>query len=161
MAADDARRIRELEMMCMLLEQMLLVQEKRVWSQQTLKLLEEERRTKGSSTEEQRRARDFLESNLRVARESLDRLAHDLGYEDTSVRKVLQGEGFSGGQEVPASLDSRFDTIDAREREAGTSHLKAMYRDLTRRHDAFLAALAEQVKDDVQLNASFSAMANL
>ncbi len=159
-AADDARRIRELEMMCMLLEQMLLVQEKRVWSQQTLKQLEEEQRVKGSTATELRRAREFLESNLRVGREALDRLAHELGYEDTSVRKLLQGDGFSA-PEVPAALDSRFDTIDAREREAGTSHLKAMFRDLTRRHDAFLSALAESVKDDVQLNASFSAMANL
>lgn len=158
MAGDDARRIHELETMCQLLEQALLVQEKRVWSEQTLKLLEEEQRVKGATATELRRARDFLESNLRVAREVLDRLAVDLGYDASGVRKVLEGDGAAGAEVSPA-LDRTLDRVDAREREAGLSHLKAMFRDLTRRHDQFLAEVAEQVRDDVALNQSLSAMA--
>lgn len=158
MAGDDGRRIHELEMMCQLLERALLVQEKRVWSQQTLKQLEEEQRVKGSTATELRRAREFLESNLRVAKEVLDRVAADLGYENGGVRKVLSADG-GEEPELPAHLDRTLDRVDAREREAGQSHLKAMFRELTRRHDSFLAEVAEQVKDDVTLNQDLDAMA--
>jgi hypothetical protein len=160
MAGDDGRRIHELEMMCQLLEKALLVQEKRVWSEQTLKQLEEEQRVRGSTDTELRRARDFLQSNIRVARELLDRVAADLGYENGGVRKVLAADG-GEAPDVGHHLDRTLDGIDAREREAGVSHMKAMFRELTRRHDSFLAEVAEQVKDDVALNQSLSAMAEM
>lgn len=153
MSAQDARRIRELEEMCMLLERALLIQEKRVWSQAQLKLLEDGLYKANASAEEKGRTRELLLSNLRVSKEVLDRLALDLGYETPTVRKLLDED-----HEVGRALETALDRIDAHEREAGLSHMRTMFRELTRRHDEFLSLVQEQVREDHTLQAGLSAM---
>lgn len=139
----------------MLLERALLIQEKRIWSQAQLKLLDDGLYKANAPVEERTRTRELLESNLRVAKEVLDRLALDLGYESPTVRKIL---GERDDRELPGALEGALDRIDAREREAGLSHLRSMFRELTRRHDEFLGGVQEQVREDHQLQAGLSAM---
>ena len=162
MSADDARRVRELEQMCALLERAVLLQEKRIWSQLTLKLLDRGDFMAGASTTERGRTREVLEANLRVASEILDDVALDLGYEAPTVFKVLDpdqgGYGATRDTAVPERLTEQLERIDARERESGSSHVRAMFRDLTRRHDEFLSTVQEQVRHDVELNAQLSAL---
>lgn len=155
MAGQDARRIRELEEMCMLLERAVLVQEKRIWSQAQLKLLDDGLYKAKASDEEKARTREQLESNLRVSKEILDRLALELGYETPTVRKILTEKDASA--ELPRALEGALDRVDAREREAGLAHMRCMFRELTRRHDDFLGDVQEQVRADMSLHAGLSA----
>lgn len=138
----------------MLLERALLIQEKRIWSQAQLRLLDGGLYKANAPADEKTRTRELLESNLRVGKEVLDRLALDLGYDTPTVRKIL-GDHEDGAL---GALEGVFDRIDAREREAGLSHLRSMFRELTRRHDEFLGAVQEQVREDHQLQAGLSAM---
>ncbi len=73
----------------MLLERALLIQEKRIWSQAQLKLLDEGLYKANVPANEKARTRELLLSNLRVSKEVLDRLALDLGYESPTIRKLL------------------------------------------------------------------------
>lgn len=158
MSADDTRHIRELEQRCFFLEQALLIQEKRVWSQDMLKKLKRKTFMAGSTDEEKERTQRLLEGNLRVAREVLDRLACDLGYERPTVFKLLEPEFVYGapGTDVGEKLTEQLRQIDAREREAGTSHVSSMLRELKTRHDEFLREVQEAVQRDVQLHAIFA-----
>ena len=155
MAGHDARRVRELEEMCMLLERAVLVQEKRIWSHAQLKLLDDGLYKANASAEEKARTRDQLESNLRVSKEVLDRLALELGYESPTVRKILTERDSA---ELPRALEGELDRVDAREREAGLAHMRSMFRELTRRHDEFLGDVQEQVRADMSLHAGMSAL---
>lgn len=156
----DAQHIRELEARCTLLEQALLIQEKRVWSQDMLEGLEKGSFMAGSSEQDKQQTRDLLEGNLRVAREVLDRLAEELGYDRTSVLRLLDPEFVYGapGTEIGDRLREQLELVDARERESGTAHVSALMRDLKTRHDAFLSDVQEQVKRDVDLHSIFSSL---
>ncbi len=157
---EDARHIRELETRCRLLEQAFLLQQKRVWSLEMLEQLERGRAMANASKEERGATRQLLEGNLRVAKEELDRVANDLGYENPSVFKLIDPEFVYGApsKEVSASLRRELEAIDAREREAGTSHLSCMLRELKSRHDDFLEAVAELVRKDVELHAVWASL---
>jgi hypothetical protein len=141
--------------MCMLLERALLIQEKRIWSQAQLKLLDDGLYKANVPADEKTRTREHLLSNLRVSKEVLDRLALDLGYESPTVRKLLAEKD---ADDLPDALEGVLDRIDAREREAGLSHLRSMFRELTRRHDEFLGTVQEQVREDVLLQEQMSAL---
>lgn len=158
MSDNDRRHIRELEERCNLLEKAMLVQEKRVWSQSMLKKLKRKTFMAGATDEEKQRTQRLLEGNLRVAMEVLDRLAQDLGYESPTVFKLLEPEFVYGapGTDVGEKLTKQLEMIDSREREAGTSHLSSMLRELKTRHDEFLGEVQGLVKRDVELNAVFA-----
>lgn len=159
MSADE-RHIRELEARCTLLERAFLIQEKRVWSQDMLKKLEQGNFMTGASAEDKARTRDLLEGNLRVSKEILDGLAGELGYEGASVFKLLDPEFVYGapGREVGEQLTRQLELVDARERESGRSHLAGMLRDMKSRHDAFLGEVQKEVQRDVELHAIFSSL---
>jgi hypothetical protein len=154
----DARHIRELETRCALLEQALLIQEKRVWSQDMLVELERETFMAGATDEEKERTRKLLEGNLRVAREFLDDIAKDLGYESPTVFRLLEPEFVYGapGTDVGEQLTRQLELIDTRERESGTSHISSMLRELKTRHDEFLREVQTYVQRDVELHAIFA-----
>ncbi|MGE0708078.1 MAG: hypothetical protein AB7N76_17285 [Planctomycetota bacterium] len=156
----DARHIEELERRCRLLEQVVLIQEKRVWSQDMLKMLEQGKFMAGADAAAKASTRQLLEGNLRCSTEILDRLALELGYESRSVFKLLDPEFVYGapGQDVGEELRRQLERVDAREREAGTSHLSALLRDLKTRHDAFLGEVQEHVQQDVELHSVFSSL---
>lgn len=160
MSNDDQQHIRELEYRCRLLEQVVLIQEKRVWSQEMIKKLEQGGFMAGAGEPEKAQTRNLLEGNLRVAKEILDRLAQELGYERPSVFKLLDPEFVYGapGQEVGEQLTRQLEIVDAREREGGTSHLREMMRELKTRHDDFLGDVQEQVHQDVELHAIFASL---
>lgn len=161
MSAEDARHIRELELRCALLEKAFLIQEKRVWSQDMLKKLEQGSFMQGAREAEKSRARSLLTGNLRVARELLDALAEDLGYEGQSAIKLLDPEFVYGApkEELSAGLTEQLRRLDAREQESGSAHIQAMFRDLKVRHDDYLREVQQQVRRDVELHAIFEAMA--
>ena len=158
MSSADAQYARELERRCALLEQAVLIQEKRVWSQSMLKKLEQGAFMKGSSAAEKLTTQQLLEGNLRVAREVLDRIAEDLGYEAPTVFKLLDPEFVYGapGKDVGEKLTRQLEHLDARAREEGTAHLAGMLRELKTRHDEFLGEVAGQVQQDVSLHTVFS-----
>jgi hypothetical protein len=158
---DDARYIRELETRCALLERAFLIQEKRVWSQDMLKKLERGAFMGGAPEREKARARALLEGNLRVAREVLDDLAADLGYEGQSAIKLLDPEFVYGArsEELSPGLTEQLRRLDAREQESGSAHVQAMFRDLKTRHDEYLREVQQQVRRDVELHSIFEAMA--
>ena len=155
--SDDQRHIRELETRCAFLEQVALIQEKRVWSQDMLRELKAETFMAGATPAEKERTQRLLEGNLRVALEFLDNLARDLGYERPTVFKLLEPEFVYGapGREVGEQLTRQLELIDAREREAGTSHISSMLRELKTRHDEFLREVQEHVQRDVDLHKIF------
>ena len=159
----DAQHIREIEARCTLLEQALLIQEKRVWSQHMLEQLEKGTFMPGASAPAKQQTRDLLDGNLRVALEILDRLAENLGYDRTSVFRLLVPEFVYGapGTEVGEQLRQQLELVDARERESGTAHLGALMRDLKTRHDEFLVGVQEQVKKDVDLHAIFASLVGI
>lgn len=156
--SNDARHIRELETRCSYLEQAFLVQEKRVWSQTMLKQLERGTFMGDATPEARASTQALLEGNLRVAREVLDRLARDLGYEQPTVFRLLDPEFVYGapGPNVGPALTQQLERLDAREREQGTSHLACLLRDLKTRHDEFLAELSSEVRRDVDLHTLMS-----
>lgn len=158
MSAEDDRHIRELEARCLLLERAFLIQEKRVWSQNVLEKLERGEFMPGATAPEKARTRELLEGNLRVAQEVLDRLALDLGYDAPSIYRLIDPEFVYGApdEKVPRRLREQLERVEAREREAGRSHLSAMFRDLKGRHDEFLREVQQQVQDDVKLHTLFS-----
>lgn len=161
MSAQDDRHIRELETRCTLLERAFLIQEKRVWSQDMLKKLERGAFMAGAPEGEKARTRALLEGNLRVSKELLDALAAELGYEGQSAHKLLDPEFVYGAprEEVSARLDEQLRSLDARERESGCAHVRAMFRDLKVRHDDYLREVQQQVRRDVELHSIFEAMA--
>ena len=156
----DARHIRELEARCQTLERAFLVQEKRVWSLNMLKRLEEGSFLREAPATERQQTQELLAGNLRVAQEVLDDLARELGYESPSVFRLLDPEFVYGapGPEVGPELTEQLERVDAREREAGTSHVSGMLRELKTRHDAFLSELAARVREDVNLQALLLSM---
>lgn len=156
----DAHHIRELETRCNLLEQALLIQEKRVWSQDMLKRLEKGTFMGAADAAQKKQTRELLEGNLRVAVEALDRLAMELGYDSTSVMRLLDPEFVYGapGTEVGPHLRDQLEKVDARERESGRAHVNALMRDLKTRHDAFLGEVQERVQRDVDLHSIFSSL---
>jgi hypothetical protein len=158
MSARDAQHIRELETRCGLLEQAVLIQEKRVWSQDMLNALKRKTFMAGATNQEKARTQRLLEGNLRVAKEFLDGIARDLGYERPTVFKLLEPEFVYGapGPDVGEQLTKQLELIDAREREAGTSHISSMLRELKTRHDDFLSEVQLHVQRDVELHAIFA-----
>jgi hypothetical protein len=158
MSGEDARHIRELETRCGFLEQAVLIQEKRVWSQDMLKALKRKTFMAGATNEEKLRTQRLLEGNLRVAKEFLDGIARDLGYERPTVFKLLEPEFVYGapGPDVGEQLTKQLELIDQRERESGTSHISSMLRELKTRHDEFLREVQEHVQRDVELHAIFA-----
>ncbi len=114
-----------------------------------------------ATDEEKAQTRQLLRGNLRVGKEILDNLAHELGYESPTVFKLLDPEFVYGasGEEIPDVLVDQLQKVDARERESGCSHLRSMFRELKTRHDEFLVDVQQQVRKDVELHALFDALA--
>jgi hypothetical protein len=137
-----------------LLERAFLVQQKRVWSLETLAKLEQ-RQVLAKGTDEQRaKMRAFLEGNLRMAKIVIDEIAKELGYEST-MRKVLDPTFIMGarGEKTPNSVLEKLDRVDSIQREAGTQHYAAMMRELLVTHEAFLEDVQQRVHDDVAMQA--------
>lgn len=134
-----------------MLERAFLVQQKRVWSLETLARLEQ-RAILAKAPEEQRaRVRSFLEGNLRIAKLVLDDIAKELGY-SSNLRKILDPTFVVGARaDVPSSTLERLDRVDSIQREAGTHHYAAMMRELLVTHEAFLEDVQQRVHDDVAL----------
>ena len=103
-----------------LLERAFLVQQKRVWSLETLHRLER-RQVLGNASEEQRsRMRSFLEGNLRIAKQVIDEIAKELGY-SSGMRKILDPTfvmGARGDAGVPSTILEKLDRVDSSHREA-------------------------------------------
>lgn len=141
-----------------MLERAFLVQQKRVWSLETLAKLEQRRFLGKASEEERARVRSFLEGNLRMAKTVLDEIARELGY-DSGLRKILDPTFVMGGrgEAVSSSVLERLDHVDSQEREAGTHHYSAMMRELLVTHEGFLSDVQQRVHDDVALQALLDA----
>jgi hypothetical protein len=142
-----------------LLERAFLVQQKRVWSHETLdKLARNQVLAKG--TQEQRDAlRRSLEANLRVAKVVLDEIAKELGYEST-LRKLLDPRFVMGapGEEVSQATLDKMDRADTQTREAGCAHYASMIRELLVEHEDFLAFVQARVCHELDVEAVLQGM---
>ncbi len=136
-----------------LLERAYLVQQKRVWSLETLAKLE--RRTLlGNATDEARnKMREFLEGNLRIAKVVLDEIAKELGY-SSPTRKILDPTFVLGarGEGVSNKVLEKLDRVDSAQREEGTQHYAAMMRELLVTHEGFLEDVQTRVQEDVAMS---------
>jgi hypothetical protein len=142
-----------------LLERAFLVQQKRVWSLETLAKLEQ-RKVLASAAEDQRaRMRSFLEGNLRIAKYVLDEIAKELGY-SSPMRKILDPTFVIGarGEGVSSQVLEKLDRVDSSQREAGTDHYAAMMRELLVTHEGFLEDVQTRVHEDVAMQALLDAM---
>ena len=142
-----------------LLERAFLVQQKRVWSLETLAKLER-RQVLGSAPEDQREnMRAFLEGNLRIAKYVIDEIAKELGY-TSGIRKILDPTFVLGarGDGVSSNVLEKLDYVDTKQREAGTGHYSSMMRELLVTHEGFLEDVQGRVHEDVAMQALLDAM---
>lgn len=142
-----------------LLERAFLVQQKRVWSLETLAKLEQ-KKVLGTATEEQRdKMRHFLEGNLRIAKYVIDEIAKELGY-TSPMRKILDPTFVLGarGEGVSSTVLDKLDKVDSTQREAGTDHYSAMMRELLVTHEGFLEDVQSRVHEDVAMQALLDSM---
>jgi hypothetical protein len=152
----------EADYTAMLLERAFLIQQKRVWSLETLQKFER-RQILGRAPDEQRdKLRSFLEGNLRTAKTVLDEIAKELGY-SASMRKMLDPTFVLGApsDDVTGSMLERLDRVDTLQREAGTHHSAAMVRELLVTHEPFLEDVQQQVREDVELQALLGGLEGL
>lgn len=142
-----------------LLERAFLVQQKRVWSLETLAKIERKQML-GSATQEQReRMVNFLEGNLRIAKYVLDEIAKELGY-SSPIRKILDPTFVVGARGEPVSnkVLEKLDRVDSSQKEAGTDHYAAMMRELLVTHEGFLEDVQTRVHEDVSMQALLDQM---
>ncbi len=136
-----------------LLERAFLVQQKRVWSLETLAKLEQRKILAKASDDERANYRAFLEGNLRIAKTCLDEIAKELGY-TSPARKILDPTfvvGARGEAGVTNSVLEKLDRVDSHQREAGTQHYAAMMRELLVTHEGFLEDVQTRVHEDVAM----------
>jgi hypothetical protein len=142
-----------------LLERAFLVQQKRVWSLETLSRIES-KKMMASATEEQRtRMIAFLEGNLRIAKYVLDEIAKELGH-SSPTRKILDPTFVLGarGDGVSNKVLEKLDRVDSTQKEAGTQHYAAMMRELLVTHEGFLEDVQTRVHEDVEMQALLDSM---
>jgi hypothetical protein len=142
-----------------LLERAFLVQQKRVWSLETLAKLER-KQILGDASEEQRgKMRSFLEGNLRIAKYVLDEIAKELGY-SSPIRKILDPTFVLGarGDGVSNKVLEKLDRVDSTQREAGTDHYASMMRELLVTHEGFLEDVQTRVHEDVAMQTILDSM---
>jgi hypothetical protein len=135
-----------------LLERAFLVQQKRVWSLETLAKLEQKKFLGTASDEQREKMRAFLEGNLRIAKYVLDEIAKELGY-SSPIRKILDPTFVLGarGEGVSSKVLEKLDGVDTSQREAGTQHYAAMMRELLVTHEGFLEDVQTRVHEDVAM----------
>ncbi|MEZ0228718.1 MAG: hypothetical protein ACAI25_08845 [Planctomycetota bacterium] len=142
-----------------LLERAFLVQQKRVWSLETLAKLER-KQVLGTASEEQRgKMRAFLEGNLRIAKYVIDEIAKELGY-TSGMRKILDPTFVLGarGESVSNQVLEKLDRVDSSQREAGTDHYASMMRELLVTHEGFLEDVQSRVHEDVAMQSLLDSM---
>src|SRR3954467_3171451 len=104
-----------------LLERRFLVQQKRVWSLETLAKLERKQVLGKASDEQRAKMRSFLEGNLRIAKYVIDEIAKELGY-SSPMSKILDPTFVLGarGGEVSNKVLEKLERVDTSQKEAGT-----------------------------------------
>jgi hypothetical protein len=142
-----------------LLERAFLVQQKRVWSLETLAKLERKQVLGKASDEEREKMRNFLEGNLRIAKYVIDEIAKELGY-TSPIRKILDPTFVLGarGEGVSNNVLEKLDHVDTKQREAGTDHYASMMRELLVTHEGFLEDVQGRVHEDVAMQSLLDSM---
>jgi hypothetical protein len=134
-----------------LYERAVLLQQKRIWALETLLKIERGQILRGRPADDKTELSDHLHSNLRVARECLNKVAEDSGYE-SSVAKLLDPSFVLGFTAKPmtATLQRTIEHIDMSEREAGIHNLAAMLRELAVRHEPYFEEVHDKIQKDVE-----------
>jgi hypothetical protein len=142
-----------------LLERAFLVQQKRVWSLETLAKLERKQILGDASDEQRGKMRSFLEGNLRIAKYVIDEIAKELGY-TSPIRKILDPTFVLGarGEAVSSKVLEKLDHVDTKQREEGTEHYSSMMRELLVTHEGFLEDVQTRVHEDVAMQALLDSM---
>jgi len=135
-----------------LLERAFLVQQKRVWSLETLAKLERKQLLGTATDEARQKMRAFLEGNLRIAKYVLDEIAKELGY-SSPIKKILDPTFVLGarGEAVSNKVLEKLENVDTKQREAGTDHYASMMRELLVTHEGFLEDVQTRVHEDVAM----------
>lgn len=134
-----------------LLERAFLLQQKRVWTLEMLRKIDHGAAYASADASQRRRAVGLLESNLRVARERLDHVASEIGYE-SNLHKLMDPSFVIGTSIEPLSLsaEGQIEQADMAEREAGIRHLKAMCRELSVIHEPYFEDVQARVRKDYE-----------
>jgi hypothetical protein len=143
--------------MCELLERAFLLQQKRLWSLETLLRIERGQLLAHAPTEHRAETRRTLEGNLRVALESLDDVAREIGYE-SSAGKLLDPTFVVGAPDFDPNAEI-IERIDALESESGIRHHSAMRRELSVQHAGYFEHIQSKVRADVEFYRQYDGIA--
>lgn len=133
-----------------LLERAFLLQQKRVWSLETLLKLERGQILGKADASHRQTLIANLEGNLRVTRECLNDVARESGYE-SSAAKILDPTFNIGIEAVTPSesLESLLEQVDRSEVAAGVHNYRAMCRELAVQHEPYFQDVEGRIRDDV------------
>jgi hypothetical protein len=153
------QRVKKEDYVIELLERAYLVQQKRVWSLETLSRIESKKMLANVTPEQRERMIAFLEGNLRIAKYVLDEIAKELGY-SSPIRKILDPTFVAGApsEGLSSKVLEKLDQVDSSQKEAGTQHYAAMMRELLVTHEGFLEDVQTRVHEDVEMQALLDRM---
>jgi len=132
-----------------LMERAFLLQQKRIWSLETLLKIERGQLLQRAPGLERQNLIDHLNSNLRIARECLNDVARTAGYE-SGAAKLIDPSVMMGvtGHPVTTTMERTLEQMDMAEREAGIHNLASMCRELGIQHEPFFEQVNERIRSD-------------
>lgn len=139
-----------------LYERAFLLQQKRIWALETLRKIEHGQLLTEAPEPAKTELVNHLQSHLRVAKECLNKVAEDAGFE-SSAAKLMDPSfvlGFSG-KPMTGTLEKIIEQIDMSEQEAGIHNFASMCRELAVRHEPFFEDVHEKILKDVEFYRAF------
>ncbi|MDF1664777.1 MAG: hypothetical protein P1V97_23660 [Planctomycetota bacterium] len=139
-----------------LYERAFLLQQKRIWALETLRKIEHGQLLAEAPAATKTELVNHLQSHLRVAKECLNKVAENAGFE-SSAAKLMDPSfvlGFSG-KPMTATLETIIEQIDMAEQEAGIHNFASMCRELAVRHEPFFEDVHEKIRKDVEFYQAF------
>lgn len=142
-----------------LLERAFLLQEKRVWSLETMLKIERGQILTELSEDERQCFLESLSSNVRIAKECLNDVARNSGYE-SGVAKIFDPSFNLGipASSMTATVARQIEQLDAAEERKGIKHFKAMCRELAVFHEPYFEDVEAKIRQDIELHSLFRDM---
>lgn len=139
-----------------LYERAFLLQQKRIWALETLRKVERGQILSEAPEAAKTDLVNHLQSHLRIAKECLNKVADEAGYE-SSAGKLMDPSfvlGFSG-KPMTATLEKIIEQIDMSEQEAGIHNFASMCRELAVRHEPYFEDVHEKILKDLEFYKAF------
>jgi hypothetical protein len=134
-----------------LYERAFLLQQKRIWALETHLKIERGQVLTDCTKEAKAEFAEHLNSNLRISKECLNKVAENAGFE-SSAGKLLDPSFVLGyaGKPMTTTLEKIVEQIDMAEQEAGIHNLGSMFRELAIRHEPYFEDVHEKITKDIE-----------